>query len=59
MKRWMLTLIICIPLASVAFGAVMLYFALHGGDVDVMEQATPLSKVSWQEDAGAGTEVPP
>ena len=50
MKRWMLALIICIPLASVAFGGLMTYFAFTSNDVDVREDAAPLSKVSWREE---------
>ena len=48
MKRWMLALVVCIPLASVMFGGVMLYFALTSNDTDVLEQAAPLSKTSWR-----------
>jgi len=48
MKRWMLTLIICLPLASVAFGGVMLYFALNSNDINVLEDGAPLSKTSWR-----------
>ena len=48
MKRWMLTLIICIPLASVVFGSVMMYFAFNSNDYDVLEQDVPLSKTSWR-----------
>ena len=48
MKRWMLALIICIPLASVAFGGLMAYFAFTSNDTDVLEDAAPLSKVSWR-----------
>ena len=49
MKRWMLTLIICLPLASVVFGGVMLYFALNSSDVNVLEDGAPLSKTSWKQ----------
>ncbi len=49
MKRWMIALVVCIPLASVMFGGVMLYFALTSNDTDVLEQAKPLSKMSWRE----------
>ncbi len=48
MKRWMLALIICIPLASVAFGGVMIYFAFNTNDHDVLQDSAPLSKTSWQ-----------
>ena len=49
MKRWMLALIICIPLASVVFGGVMAYFAFSGDDESVHGQDAPLSKTSWRE----------
>ena len=58
MKRLMITLVVCIPLASVMFGGVMLYFALTSNDTDVLEQAKPLSKVSWREADGVA-EVQP
>ena len=48
MKRWMLALVIGIPLASVLFGGLMFYFAFTSTDVDVLEQAAPLSKTSWR-----------
>ena len=48
MKRFMVALIVCIPLASVAFGGVMLYFALASSDTSVVEAAAPLSKTSWR-----------
>jgi len=49
MKRLMLALIICLPLTSVVLGGVMLYFATHGSDVDVLEDGQPMSKTSWQD----------
>ena len=59
MKHWMLALVICIPLASVAFGGVMLYFASNSNDLDVLEEGAPLSKVSWQKDAATEAEETP
>ena len=59
MKRWMIALVVCIPLASVMFGGVMAYFALTSNDTDVLEQAKPLSKMSWREAASDGSEVRP
>lgn len=61
MKRWMLSLVIGIPLASILFGSLMFYFAFTSTDSDVresvredvLEQAAPLSKTSWRtETAG-------
>ena len=57
MKRWMLALIISLPLASVAFGGVMLYFAVNTNDVDVLEDSQPMSKVSWKENEAAAPGV--
>lgn len=48
MKRFMIALVICIPLASVAFGTVMFYFAFTSSDENVFDQQAPLSKTSWQ-----------
>jgi len=52
MKRWMLSLVIGIPLTSVLFGCLMFYFAFTSTDSDVLqgvpEQAAPLSKTSWR-----------
>ena len=59
MKRWMLALIISLPLASVAFGGVMLYFAISTNDVDVLEASQPMSKVSWKQGGTAEPEVQP
>ncbi len=50
MKRLMLALVIGIPLASVASGGVLLYFALNSNDVNVFEDAKALSKTSWHEE---------
>ena len=49
MKRLMLALIVCLPLASVALGGVMMYLALQGDDTDVLEDSSPLSKTSWKQ----------
>jgi hypothetical protein len=51
MKRFMVGLIIGIPLASVLFGAVMAYFATHTLDGRVIVESEPLSKTSWQAPA--------
>ena len=48
MKHRLLLLIICIPLASVAFGGVMFYFAYNTPDSQVSAAGQPLSKTSWQ-----------
>ena len=48
MKHRLLLLIICIPLASVAFGGVMFYFAHNTPDRHVSATEQPLSKTSWQ-----------
>ena len=53
MKRWMLALIISLPLASVAFGGVMAYFAINTNDVDVLKDSRPMSKVSWKQTEAA------
>ena len=47
-RKWMLVLIVCLPLASVAFGGVMFYFALNTSDSNVMADGAPMSKVSWR-----------
>jgi hypothetical protein len=47
-KKLMLALVICIPLASVAFGCVMFYFAFTSTDDNVFDQQAPLSKTSWR-----------
>ena len=49
MKRFMLILIVCIPLASVVFGGVMMYFAFTGSDQDVLQDGAPMSKTSWRK----------
>lgn len=51
MKRVMVALVICIPLASVIFGGVMLYFATHTGDDHVVLENAPMSKTSWKAPA--------
>lgn len=50
MKRLMLALIIALPLSSVAFGGVMMYFAFNSDDTTVLEDSAPLSKTSWAEE---------
>jgi hypothetical protein len=54
-KKFMLALIICIPLASVAFGSVMFYFAFTSSDENVYDQQAPLSKTSWRTENGEPT----
>ena len=49
MKRFMLILIVSIPLASVVFGGVMMYFAFTGADQSVVEDGAPMSKTSWRK----------
>ena len=48
MKRLMIALVICIPLASVIFGGVMFYFAFTSNDQSVFDGQAPLSKTSWR-----------
>ncbi len=50
MKRFMIGLLIAIPLSSVALGAVMIYLATSSTDVDVELEARPLSKTSWRSE---------
>ncbi len=50
MKRFMIGLLIAIPLSSVALGAVMVYLATSSSDADVELEARPLSKTSWRKD---------
>jgi len=51
MKRVMIALIIAIPVASIIFGGVMLYFATHTDDDNVVLERAPLSKTSWKPSA--------
>lgn len=48
MKRFMIALVICIPLASVCFGGVMFYFAFTSNDQSVLDDQAPMSKTSWR-----------
>jgi hypothetical protein len=48
MKRFMIALVICIPLASVCFGGVMFYFAYTSSDQNILDDQTPMSKTSWR-----------
>ena len=50
MKRFMIGLVLCIPLASVVLGAVMIYLAVHSPDADIEATDTPLSKTSWRQE---------
>lgn len=50
MKRFMITLVIAIPLCSVVVGGVMFYFAVTGYPGEVLDTAKPLSKTSWQKE---------
>ncbi|MEE4282515.1 MAG: hypothetical protein V2I41_11265 [Pseudomonadales bacterium] len=51
MKRLMIALVICIPLASVCFGGVMFYFAFTSNDQSVLDDQAPMSKTSWRSSA--------
>ncbi|XOV83356.1 MAG: hypothetical protein ACFHXK_21215 [bacterium] len=54
MKRFMIALVICIPLASVCFGGVMFYFAFTSNDTNVLDGQAPMSKTSWKPASGDG-----
>jgi|GEM_PF-4671220 len=49
MKRLMIALVICIPLASVCFGGVMFYFAFTSSDQSILDDQAPMSKTSWRD----------
>jgi hypothetical protein len=49
MKRFMIALVICIPLASVCFGGVMFYFAYTSSDQSILDGQAPMSKTSWRD----------
>ncbi len=49
MKRFMIALVICIPLASVCFGGVMFYFAYTSSDQSILDDQAPMSKTSWRD----------
>ena len=55
MKRFMIALVICIPLASVCFGGVMFYFAYTSSDQSMLDDQAPMSKTSWRNSAGNKT----
>jgi len=47
-KSKLIYLVIGIPVSSVLFGMVMIYFATRVDDAMVKGNEPPLSKVSWQ-----------
>ena len=50
--RWIILLLMAIPLAAVLMGAVSMYLAYQGPDQEMLIREPPASKTSWQQHGG-------